>query len=375
MRHLNNKRISSAIIVFYTLISLVIIFEKDIFSIYDKYSIFILMVLSIFSFCVNPIIRRGELIFVILFAIYLGVAIKINNGGIGSIFTFLIPVLMLISYKNSIFSKKQESIVKHTCVIIILFLLIESIIYHGDWYYYRFNAINPNTMGMYGAFSLMTWFAFADLKKNDRIKAIILSILVLVSMILYESRATMAITIMYVIVVFYFEKFIQKKTVIISSLCIMIIGVLIPFIYLSLFTNGIEFTILGKSLYTGRELIWASMISKLNSSIGWLFGLGSNVTYWNDTVTNVHNNYFAVIIDFGIIGFVLYFGLLMKTLISIDHYENPQIRRLVLQFIFFVMFLGFTEVTTLYSTIYPLSLLGIGWASSMNSKIEGNTYG
>lgn len=366
------KRFSSIIIVFYTFLSLGAIIQKDVFAYYDQYSIYILMVLTAFNYFTNPIIKKADLGFVIIFTIYLAIALNISDGGIGSVFTFLIPVLMLFSYRNALFSLPQEKIIKCACSLILVFLLFESIIYHSDWYYYRFNAINPNTMGMYSAFALMTWFSLTEVKKANRVKMLTLSAISITAMFFYESRATMAITILYILVILLFDRFIQKKEVMILSLCTIAVGVSIPFLYLALYHNGVEFEFLGKSLYTGRELIWTSMIAKLNNSTAWLFGLGSKVTYWNETVTNVHNNYFAAIIDFGVIGFILYFGLLLRNLIKISHYEDTRIRKLVLQFVFFCLVLGFTEVTTFYSTIYPLSLLGIGWALSIDSELERN---
>lgn len=357
-------------------LSLICILHKDIFSFYSEMSLYVIGVFVIIGIFLDKKIRLNRLGYVLIVSIYYIVALKINNGGIGSAFTFVVPIIMLFAFERASFTLFHEKIIKGMCIVLLIFSFIQSYIYASDWWYFRFNAINPNTMGMYTEFAIMCWLAFSDIRLEKLITALILLTIAIVTLINFEARAGLLIVFVYIFGIMFPQRAVTKKSILFFMIASTILGLAIPFIYISLFRNGVQYEILGKNLYTGRENIWLNMMEKLSmNKNAWLFGLGSKTTFYYDHYTNIHNNFFAVIVDFGIIGFVLFYGMLLKQVFSIKHFENRKICKLVIMFICYTFVLGMTEVTTLFSVIYPLAFLGLGWAISINNSMEGKMYG
>ena len=75
-----------------------------------------------------------------------------------------------------------------------------------------------------------------------------------------------------------------------------------------MYTNNVQFELLGKSLYTGRVDIWINAENNLNNNItALLFGLGSKSNLFLNHDLNLHNNYLGIIVNFGLIGFIICF--------------------------------------------------------------------
>src|SRR5699024_5073584 len=122
----------------------------------------------------------------------------------------------------------------------------------------------------------------------------------------------------------------------------------------------VQITLWNKSLYTGREVLWSDMLRYLSQSWKtWLFGVGSN-GYQGNQDLNIHNDYFAAIFNFGIVGFVIFemwtFKYIRRALCNIADKER------VAWFCMFVcvaFVLGITETTTHWSTIFIYTFLGL----------------
>ena len=140
----------------------------------------------------------------------------------------------------------------------------------------------------------------------------------------------------------------------------------------SSYKNDIDITIMGKSLYTGREIIWSNMYDALSENVvNWFFGLGSDVSLWGDRTLNVHNNYFAVIVDFGVIGFLIFYVYIFKKMGFVNEKEST-CKKLLFSFIAYVFLLGVTEVTTMYSVTYSLVFSAFSIALSKSKEKESD---
>lgn len=167
------------------------------------------------------------------------------------------------------------------------------------------------------------------------------------------------------------RKILNSKTIFILSIMITVLGTAFPFIFLSIYRKGINFVILGKSLYTGREKIWSNMFEAFGNDVfKWLFGLGSKVELWENHNLNVHNDYFAIIVNFGVIGYSLFeiyiFRFIKSACALIDDYWER--RCWLLMFISSALILGFVEVVTHWAVIFILIYMGLGVAQNSYEK-------
>ena len=95
---------------------------------------------------------------------------------------------------------------------------------------------------------------------------------------------------------------------------LIVIGISIPIIYVYMYENNVDIKIplISKSLYTGREILWKSMIDSLNENkMGYLIGLGSHNMTSIGVIKNLHNWYLGMIYLFGIPLTISYYVFLM----------------------------------------------------------------
>lgn len=363
---INNKKLSIYICEALVIISYLALISFSVFEIFTQISLYILLLAILALMVLINNVRTNNAILVILVCLYLLVSIIITSGGIGSVLTFILPIILLFVLERIRFNHNTCNLIKNLSLIVLAYVFIRSFSYASDWNYHRFNDINPNTMSMYLLFAYMYFTSFMDENtKHKRLKLLSLTAISLWSLYNYESRASMVVLALYFITVLFIKK-ISLKSIYIFAVIFILLGILFPVIYLQLYRKGVTLEIFGKSLYTGREIIWSNMFDAFNENrLAWLVGLGSRVTFWNDKELNVHNNAFAIIVDFGLIGFLIFYIFILKKLKAIKS-DSVRIKKLLLAFVFFAFLLGLTEVTTLWTTTYVLAFFGFGIALSMD---------
>jgi len=138
-----------------------------------------------------------------------------------------------------------------------------------------------------------------------------------------------------------------------------------------LYNTGYSLEMFGKPLYTGREELWLNMFTLLkNNTVAFVFGMGSQTVLWENDL-NVHNNFFNIIVNFGMIGYALYYIFILSYITKLAKYiQQKTVRKPLLMFVCAVLLLGFSETTSLWSVIFPFAYFGLIVANSKYAGVE-----
>lgn len=356
------SKTKSKISILFFLVSSLPIFSFSMFKYYSSISLYIMLLFSLLIIFLNDAFNIRSILFFLVATIYCFIALLYSKGGIGSLITFLLQFLMVFAFEKVSFSPKDKKLIRLICKIIFLYLFIKSFIYAKNWDYYRWNDINPNSMSQYLFFSYIFINSFDT--SSGFLRRFVLFAAMIVAFLNYESRA-ICVSALICFIGFVFIKFMSYKRLKFVLFLFLLISLVFPFIYILLYSNKIEISFLSKNLFTGREIIWTELFNRLNASVwNWVFGIGSNVALWNGTM-NVHNNTFAVIADFGVLGFLIFYVFVFNR-VGIFNVETRENKMLLIGWICSAIILGITEVTTMWTDTYLFVFMMFGLASKSN---------
>lgn len=204
---------------------------------------------------------------------------------------------------------------------------------------YAFGFSQPNTFGYY-ILSFFFEFMYYIRKKITIKKLLIYSLLVLFFLNLANSR-TAEISIALFVGIYIFTYLIHKKInynskdsnkniIIYSFSLIFIFLTIISFIFTNLYINGNNFALKYNEFFSDRLLIQSHFTKIYSINI-----LGNNIDYF-DTLDNV---YIRLLINFGVIGWLLYNIIYFKIIKKANNNKDT-----LILIIFFVLFIyGFME--------------------------------
>lgn len=360
------ERLNRILFLFLILIAGISVVSKPTFDLYDRLSLYIM---ALFSACITVInfrLSKPYWIFVAVFSVYLIGSILYNRGGIGSVVTSVVSVFMLYSYFCFRPDRVSGLVLTVFSVAVVIFLCVLSYFYADNRNEILSHGINTNVLGMFLIYFFMIACCLMPVPAiAKRIAVPVLLIPAAVGLYHYSSRGSMLALALFLVLYLIPKKWMTAKTTVIAAGVVIVLGLLFPIVYLLLYRNGIQFQIFGKNLFTGRQEIWNNMFDLLNESpLNWLFGIGSHQTLRAEGSMNVHNNYFAVLVNSGVIGFVLYYGFLMTVFVRAARgiRKDSRIRCLLCMFIASALMLGFFEITTLWTTTYPFAFFSLGTA-------------
>lgn len=298
----------------------------------------------------DKIIKKNKifLFFLIMNCISL-ISVLFNDGGLGSFLNLLNFSLGILIFSQIKINEKD-----YNMIIILIFLIFFKMIFTSSniWKQYLTGntTINPNTVAMNILLSFCIIFSYL---KNDRkklIKAMSLVLIIPTMFAIYKcnSRTVLLALIIYILSTFtpVINKFIDKHLQMILSILI-IIGILIPFIYVAMYQKGYNFIIpfSTKSLYTGRERLWGYMLESLSENkLNYIFGLGTNNITKIGIINNYHSWYLGILYVFGIIIYFIYFQYLFKIISQINKKE-------ISYALISVFIIGFFETAGLWSNV------------------------
>ena len=359
--------IKSAIVLLMFGLSYSMVLSKPLIDLLGQYVLYILGFLSIFLFCLNRKMYSTQFLFFSVVVLSLIISLMYTQGGIGSAIAFILPFLLLSGLQYISLTSFDEKAIRILSIFMIVFLFIRSFSYDLNWWYDRDTIMNPNTLAQFSVFAY-TYFAsfFTSKTKLTKVLSLVLLTISAFACINYSSRGALVALITYGLGLILINK-INKKKIILCFVILVILSTLFPFLYLYLYENNEVATILGKPLFTGREVIWERLLNKLNDNpTKWFLGLGSNVDIGKD-VLNVHNTPFSIIVDFGILGFILYYGYILYLLLKVRHYD-VKTKKLILSFFSTTIVLGFTEVTTMWPVSIAMAFCSLGLAIANQNK-------
>lgn len=339
-------------------------FPSDIY-----FGISIYIVLGV-SFVCNGKIQRQSIFYISCLLAYSLLSISFTKGGWGSVVNFCASVLLLEITTESRFSEFYYSLLQKISLVCLVLVCWKAIVWH-----YTPNSINPNTFGMLILFMFLYWFSLTDFKK------VIYKLLLLLCLILSlcglegcSCRSSSITLISFLIINICTRR--KYAAVLFRSIIwiFLLLGIFFPLFYLYLYQRGFNIEFFGKSLFTGREGIWFLMLAELKRNLfGCIFGLGSKMEFWVGHNLNMHNNFFAILVNFGLVGVFMYMKfLLFKFKTPLKHLNNTLIRKLILSEICIVFLLGFSEVISIWPPILIYQSLGLGIAFNLAKILETN---
>lgn len=369
-------------------------------STYKTYSIYNAIPFIASMICMVIIILSTEYIsiknvtFILIMIVYMSVdTIVHKGGGIGSVLIQLYIIETIILFKNIKITERQ---IKFFAIVLFMLMLFHTI--NAKNYYEVFELdnsgeiLNSNSVAeivfiIYGILCILQKHNLLIKSKKQRVFGVKIN---LTSFIIYiiltvitfyiinqcKSRTTLVSFFVFIALLFIMPyKFKKKNILLIISGGIMILGSIYPFVFLRLqqYTalNMWVYSHTGRYYYTGREQIWGNFIKELSGTVlNWLFGVGSHTvlgvsTKWG---TNLHNTYWGIILNFGIIGLVLFIAFLLlniKNTLKNDEIKKGIGSDFVILFLS-ILIIGWSETILIWSIMIPICYSIIGVAQNSN---------
>ena len=259
-----------------------------------------IMVICVFLFLctilnfTTVIKRRDWTIFII--AMLLLFLSLFKNGSFGVVITYLNMCMFLILLNNVSFTLKQVQFMR-IFTIVLLYLLISSFKirwkYGIMWVYDGFDNINLNT---YGILLLVLYFNVVSLigllveKRWLRDVTFVVATVVALYYIWQTECRSALISVFFMVGIMFINRVNYKKVLFLLVLA----GVIVPILYISSYEILGNFQFLGKSLYTGREVVWLHTWEIIKNAP--ILGTGTNeslVISIGEITDSAHNIYLA----------------------------------------------------------------------------------
>lgn len=365
-----NKKIATFLFILYVFIEVISFFNFTFFSFLSKYnvlfSLFVLVLIALSDFSLFS--QKTFLFFLVISLLLIG-SVFINSGSFGSILNIF---CLIIGFY--VFSKIKISKNYYKCIIFLFLLLLVYFIYKSNnvlytTIYYKNSDFNSNTVAQVILYINMFLFLyFSKYKLNSKILYIFLLPISFYGIINTQSRGAALSYIVFIILhIFRNFKIVKNKSSFLITL-FSIIGTIFPIVYLNMYKNGVNFVIpyMNKSLFTGRENLWLYAYEKLTSSTLKIFtGLGANFVIEGQETLNLHNMFFALIVNFGVVIFLI-------LMFWFKRFINKNIRNEYRYCIIPIVLLSFFETTILWNAIliYIYLIESIIVNDNSNSKKE-----
>lgn len=320
-----------------------------------------------------------NLLYLLFLAIYSLIAVVINDGGIGSALNYVYGFFIFVIFSDYNYKNNDLKKIAFVYIIVITYWILNSNGLYDRVIYFGYRDINPNIIA-YLILYMCMFVCITSKKINLKYNAISNMIVVLfsaISIIHLRARGSLIVLFIFVILNYiipksYFRK--KPKRLFCMSVLVILGGTLFPLIYLYLYRQGVDIRIpyIEKSLYSGREYIWNSFYITMNQSSNWLFGMGSRVELHDIGKADLHNNYLATITNFGLIGYMLYYGFIIKiihTITKVKVLNNFSIG-LLLSYIAILLH-GYFEATIYFSPIFifVFIFLAIAYSESIGRSM------
>lgn len=366
-----NKRISTIFLILYILVEILSFFNFTFFNYFNKVNVFFsLFVFLVVFVCNLSLFSKKSISFLTILTLLMMLSVFLNNGTIGSVVNIICLIMGITIFSKIKIPKVYYKYVTFIFLLILLYYLYKSkdILYTTK--YFKNTDFNSNTIAQVILYiNMFLFLLFSKYKWDIKMLYFLIIPISLIGIINTQSRGA---ALSYVLFIFIFTfrnfKIIKRKSGLLITL-LAIAGTFFPIVYLNLYRNGVNFVIpyMNKSLYTGREVLWLYTYEKLTASVfNIIVGLGANFVIEGQEVLNLHNMFFALIVNFGIIIFaviIVWFHYFIKNNIA-ERYKYC---------IMPIVLLSFFETTILWNAILIFVLLieSLIIDENIDNKIEG----
>lgn len=316
-----------------------------------------LILILILAFSVNYFSAYD---FAILFLNIISIIITLNlYSGIGVALNYLNLFLCFMIFNTVEFSEKAIMITRIMMTVGILCFLITST-YSVEWGFISFydkngSLINNNTVSLIFVALYIHLSAFL-LKRCTKPRIIALFILFafcFVSVYVLGCRSAMLFFVLYVFLII-FSKKIATRNISIRKLCItfLIISFIFPLLYIFLYNQIGNFEIMGKSMFSGREIVWLEAYKHIQNSP--LFGSGTEfiINYGNSATMSTHNMLLGLWKNLGIVPVISFVSFYVLD-------NGPKIEKNIMISKIAIIIIAFFESFLMDSRLYLLFLLAL----------------
>lgn len=364
---------------FFTSSGLLDLYEKIAFFILPIYLIFLIIFIAN-----NCRINKADFLLILIMLSYFCFTLPITQGGLGSVLAPLYYAFLLAIMRNMKIGAKEKRFFLLVFLSAFLLSIIRCPSYFNVWDKTR-NGINPNTLAFilsYGSMGVLT--LIRTKKTSNTVISILIIILSLYGITEYSSRASLLTFLCFLMFRYLFPATLKQKYNFVRLVVvgIIIFGLIFPYIYTysaeiidnSANLNSIAKAFSAKNIYSGRERIWANFYNEMRTDcLNYIIGIGSKAnimgTVYEGTVASPHSLYILLLMNFGTIGFVLYFTFML--LFVKRTYENQRLNTIQIDFLFAgiaLLFLGIFETMSLWWPTLLLSALFWGLGSAFWSS-------
>lgn len=284
------------------------------------------------------------------------ISFLVVGGGWGSFASNVgIVLLIFIFYNYSVTNSEILYFVRCLRLFHVFLLLYILVFRYNEGLIGSFNA---NSVAIQALVDMIFFILIPFRRKTIQLLLITSSIIVIV----YTNSRTCFGAGLIVGVVWLLRNTIQKHPLILKLAfwVVIALSIILPFAYSQFLGDAAQVDDLnelsaenfGKSVFTGRELIWSSAWSQLQKTpINTLFGIGSHFSFdgREGLGSNFHSSFFTVVICCGYLGFLFVSILLYKLLCKDFKYFSSSKSHVLYEKMYYipVMFTGIFESTLL----------------------------
>ena len=268
----------------------------------------ILVVLLLLLIFLNLGSIRPRYFLLLIVNILSGMGTLLLHEGTGVVLIFQILFMSILSFNVISLSKKARRNVYFICCLgLLLVVLTASSIYRVyDWIFItdRYgNLINNNTLGIFSVafcFSSLLWNDLRVSKRWTKFLPIVFFVVSLLFAFLTGCRSAVLVLIIYFVLHRFIKTKLSDKAFGRITMFTLLLSLLFPVIYVALYIIWPDATILGKSLFSGREDIWVEVFQQVKDYP--IFGSGTS--FKSAGFESVHNMLLGIWKNVGLIPWI-----------------------------------------------------------------------
>ena len=277
--------------------------------------IFVAILLTLcWMFNFSETTSKTEFLFLIVNAIFLLLNV-LFNASYGIVLNFYSYIISFLIFENLTFSVRQMKAIRisvSVCIAVLLFSFEITKAYDFLFITYRGNTVNTNTYGILWLALCYNLILLIDLYSESKWK--ILCFLVVIGWsgkFIWDSICRTAImALAFFCVIFVVKKWNCKKIL----LMLVLIGLVFPSIYILMYEFLGDVEILGKSLFSGRQIVWLSTWEYIRNAPILGSGTANMINMGNGAFTDsAHNVYLGIWKTLGIVPLTTFIIYLFKT--------------------------------------------------------------
>lgn len=227
----------------------------------------------------------------------------------GSIIQYLNLLLMAFSFSGLRVSKKQFRRMHFLAFVLLSVYLFTLTITDGNLskvFDIRGNRINPNIVAMLFLSAFIHFVCYVNMTRSSKgVKLLVDSVALVLftyKILEYESRSVLISLVLFLLLALFFKHGIKYDTYKNLTVGILLSSLLFLFVYILMYERLGDIQILGKSLYTGREIIWGSALDIIERYP--IFGCGNLLKFDSIHGTMTYSAHHTIIGLWKILGIV-----------------------------------------------------------------------